>query len=296
VALAGKPNKRCQYLPPVGDDTRMLDLRDQILVGGGYAFERMVLTCSLKASPKDIEDLATAGQNAQTCPYYGSRRAIPQAEVSKLSPWCALRNLILNLQLVALPYNLLLQKTAREALGIDLTNQVVVIDEAHSRHFTWAGLLYSLKVATDLIPTLLSLSSVRLTSNLLLTSLKQVSMYYQKFRNRLSATHALHLKRLVGFLDAFRKIAMEWMTEKTAKSSRQYTEVMTVPDFIHRLGRKVEGINLLEIESYLKRSKVCSTDLIRHLSDSLQIAQKISRYAVSISEGLCTLTRAQYCC
>ncbi|OJA14751.1 hypothetical protein AZE42_03180 [Rhizopogon vesiculosus] len=217
--LEGKQNKRCQYLPPAGDDTRMFVLRDQIL-----------------ASPKDIEDLATAGRNAQACPYYGSRRAIPQAE------------------LITLPYNLLLQKTAREALGIDLTNQVVIIDEAH-----------------NLIPTLLSLSSVRLTSNLLLTSLKQVSVYYQKFRNRLSATHALHLKRLTNFLDAFRKVTMEWMTERSkAKSTRQDTEVMTVSDFIHMLGRKVEGINLLEIETYLKRSK---------------IARKISRYAVSVSEA-----------
>jgi chromosome transmission fidelity protein 1 len=217
--LEGKQNKRCQYLPPVGDDMRMLDLRDQIL-----------------ASPKDIEDLATSGKNMQTCPYYGSRRAIPQAE------------------LITLPYNLLLQKTAREALGIDLTNQVVIIDEAH-----------------NLIPTLLSLSSVRLTSNILSTSLKQVSVYYQKFRNRLSAMHALHLKRLLNFLDAFQRVAMDWMAQKSsAISKRQDTEVMTVPDFIHRLGRNVEGINLLEIESYLKRSK---------------IARKISSYAINVSEG-----------
>lgn len=217
--MEGKQNKRCQYLPPVGDDIRMLDLRDQIL-----------------ASPKDIEDLATTGKTTHTCPYYGSRRAIPQAE------------------LITLPYNLLLQKTAREALGIDLTNQVVIIDEAH-----------------NLIPTLLSLSSVRLTSNILSNSLKQVSVYYQKFRNRLSAMHALHLKRLLNFLDAFQRVAMDWMTQRlSAKSKRQDTEVMTVPDFIHRLGRKVEGINLLEIESYLKRSK---------------IARKISRYAVDVSEG-----------
>lgn len=217
--LEGKQNKRCQYLPPVGDDTRMLDLRDQIL-----------------ASPKDIEDLATAGKNTQTCPYYGSRRAIPQAE------------------LITLPYNLLLQKTAREALGIDLTNQVIIIDEAH-----------------NLIPTLLSLSSVRLTSNILSTSLKQVSVYYQKFRNRLSAMHALHLKRLLNFLDAFQRVAMDWIAQKLSLKSKSHdTEVMNVPDFIHRLGRKVEGINLLEIESYLKRSK---------------IARKISRYAVDVSEG-----------
>lgn len=31
-----------------------------------------------------------------------------------------------------LPYNLLLHKSARESLGIDLTNQIVIVDEAHS--------------------------------------------------------------------------------------------------------------------------------------------------------------------
>ena len=38
-------------------------------------------------------------------------------------------------QMVTLPYNLLLQKNAREALDIDLTNQIVVIDEAHSMSY-----------------------------------------------------------------------------------------------------------------------------------------------------------------
>ena len=33
-----------------------------------------------------------------------------------------------------MPYNLLLHRDARESLGIDLTNQVVVIDEAHSEY------------------------------------------------------------------------------------------------------------------------------------------------------------------
>ena len=37
-------------------------------------------------------------------------------------------------QLVTLPYNLLLHKTSREALGIDLKNHVVIVDEAHSEH------------------------------------------------------------------------------------------------------------------------------------------------------------------
>ncbi|EGO23609.1 hypothetical protein SERLADRAFT_349743 [Serpula lacrymans var. lacrymans S7.9] len=200
-----KADKRCEHLPGAEDELRMLELRDQIL-----------------ATPKDIEDLAAAGRNALTCPYYGSRRAIPQAE------------------LVTLPYNLLLQRPAREALGIDLTDQIVVIDEAH-----------------NLIPTLLALSSTRLTRRTLSTSLHQLSVYFQKFRNRLSAGHVLHLKRLITFLEAVQKHIAEWKSSKDGvQKLSDKVEVMTPQEFVQRLGRKVDGINLLEIETYLRNSKV----------------------------------------
>ncbi|RDB17932.1 ATP-dependent DNA helicase CHL1 [Hypsizygus marmoreus] len=213
--LGEKGDKRCQYLPPMDEATRMLDFRDQIL-----------------ASPKDIEDLATAGRMAQTCPYFGARRAIPQAEV------------------VTLPYNLLLQKSAREALGIDLTDQIVIIDEAH-----------------NLIPTLLSLSTTRLPYATLVISFQQVCTYVSNFRNRLGAGNMLHLKRLVVFLDALRKCVSEWKEARIGKavcqdkgnsrsSENDKVEVMTVAELLERLGRRAAGVNLLEIEAYLKRSKV----------------------------------------
>ncbi|KAJ7729680.1 helicase C-terminal domain-containing protein [Mycena maculata] len=201
--IGEKGDKRCHYLPLISEDTRMLDFRDQIL-----------------ASPKDIEDLASVGRLAHTCPYFGSRRAIPQAE------------------LITLPYNLLLHKTAREALGIDLTDQIVIIDEAH-----------------NLIPTLLSLSTTRLPYLTLSTSYRQVCTYVAKFRNKLSGANMLHLKRLVLFLDALMKYALEWK-EKNAKADKAQTEVMTLADLLERLGRKVASVNLLEIEGYLKSSKI----------------------------------------
>ncbi|KAI5995980.1 helicase C-terminal domain-containing protein [Pisolithus orientalis] len=207
----GKVGKRCQHLPPLEEGTKMLDFRDQIL-----------------AFPKDIEDLAAAGRNADTCPYYGSRKAIPQAE------------------LITLPYNLLLQKSARESLGIDLTNQIVIIDEAH-----------------NLIPTLLSLSSVSVTSTTLAISLQQVETYYNKFRNRFAASHGLHLRRLISYLQAMSKVVEEWTETKQTS-----TEVMSIPDYVQRLGRKVDGINLLEIETYLRKSK---------------ISRKISGYAEAVA-------------
>ncbi|KAJ7644317.1 helicase C-terminal domain-containing protein [Roridomyces roridus] len=197
-------DKRCQYLPPISEETRMFDFRDQIL-----------------ASPKDIEDLASVGRLSNTCPYFGSRRAIPQAE------------------LVTLPYNLLLQRSAREALGIDLTDQIVIIDEAH-----------------NLIPTLLSLSTARLPFSTLSTSFHQVCTYVSKFRNKLSSRNMLLLKRLVLFLEALIKYATTWKEENGKKKDKWQGEVMTVANLLEHLGRKVAGVNLLEIEAYLKSSKI----------------------------------------
>lgn len=50
----------------------------------------------------------------QVCPYYGSRRAVPSADV------------------VLAPYSAVLMPDARESLGIDLQDSVLVFDEAHN--------------------------------------------------------------------------------------------------------------------------------------------------------------------
>jgi len=66
------------------------------------------------ATIPDIEDLFRLGKSLSVCPYYASRTAILGAEI------------------VTLPYPLLLQQSAREALGIKLEGNVVIIDEAHN--------------------------------------------------------------------------------------------------------------------------------------------------------------------
>ena len=47
------------------------------------------------------------------------------------APWHIL-TFCLNFQLVVLPYNILLHKSTREACGIKLKGNVVIIDEAHN--------------------------------------------------------------------------------------------------------------------------------------------------------------------
>lgn len=64
--------------------------------------------------PLDIEDLVHLGDKLGTCPYYGSRSMVSAAD------------------LVVLPYQSLLSKSSRESLGLDLKNNIVIIDEAHN--------------------------------------------------------------------------------------------------------------------------------------------------------------------
>lgn len=136
---------------------------------------------------------------------------------------------------------------------------------------------------TDLISTLLSLSTTRLPIRTLSTARQQLSVYISRFRTRLSTDHALHLTRLMGLLDALQRYAEEWRQGQegsspaqsghldgdrsaderglpkngvSGKTRVQGVEVMTPGELLRRLGRKSEGVNLLEVEAYLRSSRV----------------------------------------
>lgn len=92
-----KSTKKCSFVPK------------EELLSETHQFRDTAL-----ATIPDIEDLHQLGKSLSVCPYYASRSALPGAEI------------------ITLPYPLLLQKGAREALGIKLEGNVVIIDEAHN--------------------------------------------------------------------------------------------------------------------------------------------------------------------
>ncbi|KAK3994417.1 ATP-dependent RNA helicase chl1 [Cladorrhinum sp. PSN332] len=92
-----KSKNKCEFMPNAENLKQTHQFRDTAL-----------------ATVPDIEDMYRIGKEVQVCPYYASRTAIPGAEV------------------ITLPYPLLLQKSARDALGIKLEGNVVIIDEAHN--------------------------------------------------------------------------------------------------------------------------------------------------------------------
>ena len=149
---------------------------------------------------------------------------------------------------MALPYNLLLQKNAREALEIDLKDQIVVIDEAHSG-------LSSCKeevglIMQDLIDTLLSIHSTTLTSPQLGSAVSQLQQYFHRFRNRLKPAHTLWIRQTLTVLQGLVRVCGEIALAKGK------TEILGANALMDRLGGGSDQVNLMELVNYLKESKL----------------------------------------
>lgn len=187
---------RCPYLPSKEDEDVVLDFRDHAL-----------------ASIRDIEDLAAVGSELGICPYYASRPAIGPAEM------------------VTLPYPLLLQPSAREALGIAIKNHIVVIDEAH-----------------NLIDALEGIYSVQITSVQLDKARQCLMVYLQKFRNRLKGTNRSYVTQLVRTIDSLLQFT------RTATGISKAAGVAEPATLLS--GKGADQVNLTKLVRYVTESKL----------------------------------------
>jgi chromosome transmission fidelity protein 1 len=144
------PSKRCPFVPTKKNQALVNDFRDHSL-----------------ASIRDIEDLGSLGRKIGICPYYASRAVIRPSEI------------------VTLPYPLLLQKSARDALGISLKGHVVIIDEAH-----------------NLMDAISGIYGTSITFGQLKKSRAQLMLYLQKFKNRLKGKNRVYVAQVLRFVDS----------------------------------------------------------------------------------------------
>lgn len=90
---------------------------------------------------------------------------------------------------------------------------------------------------------------------MLCTALDQLRAYLERFRTRLTATHALQLHRLVQFLSALQNLINNVKSDRDSLKE-PVSMIMPVTSFTETLGTKVNDINLLDLQSYLRGSKV----------------------------------------
>ena len=136
----------------------------------------------------DIEDLHQLGKSLAVCPYYASRTALPGAEI------------------VTLPYPLLLQKSAREALGIKLEGSVVIIDEAH-----------------NIMDAVANVHAAELKMGDLKRGREMLSVYVKKFGKKLSSVNRVNVARVGRIIQGL----TAWMEEALGSQVRSLKRPQT---------------------------------------------------------------------
>ncbi|GKV27023.1 hypothetical protein SLEP1_g36231 [Rubroshorea leprosula] len=176
----------------------------------------------------DIEDLVQLGKGLGTCPYYGSRSMIPAAD------------------LVVLPYQSLLSKSSRESLGLNLKNNIVIIDEAHNLADSLIG-MYDAKI------TLSQLENVH----------SHIEKYFRRFCNLLGPGNRRYIQTLMVLTRAFLQVLNEkdvnytsacQDSERGGGTKDIFDTSMAINDFLFSLN--IDNINLFKLLQYVKESNI----------------------------------------
>ncbi|XP_045867650.1 ATP-dependent DNA helicase DDX11 isoform X1 [Meles meles] len=187
-----------------------------------YSYEQLqLLRDQVLLGVKDIEQLVALGKEARACPYYGSRFAIPAA------------------QLVVLPYQMLLHAATRRAAGIRLQGQVVLIDEAH-----------------NLIDTITGIHSAEVSGSQLCQAHSQLLQYMERYGKRLKAKNLMYIKQILYLLEKFVTVLGGNIKQNpnTQSLSQTGTELKTINDFLFE--SQIDNINLFKVRRYCERSMI----------------------------------------
>jgi chromosome transmission fidelity protein 1 len=162
----------------------------------------------------DIEDLNKIGRSMKICPYYASRAGIEFAEI------------------LTLPYPLLLQKSARQALGVSIKDNVVIIDEAHNL----------MDAIADTYSCVISLRQME-------TATSQLMLYTQKFRNRLKGKNRMYVAQTIRLLSSISE-SLRSINGQTRESEAVITPAQLLG------GKGVDQIQPQKLIDYLQQSKL----------------------------------------
>ncbi|KKZ66432.1 chromosome transmission fidelity protein 1 [[Emmonsia] crescens] len=217
---------KCPFVPNKENETLVNDFRDHTL-----------------AKVRDIEDIGKIGSKIGVCPYYASRSIIKYSEI------------------VTLPYPLLLQRSAREALNISLKSHVVIIDEAH-----------------NLMDAISNIHSVSVSLTQLQLAIYQLTTYARKYKTRLKGSNRVYVTQMIRLVSSI----SEYL--KTVLERKQPVEGVLRPSDI-MTGKGVDQINPHKLSRYLHESKLARKvdGFIEQLSMESQAADKnVTRLSVPV--------------
>eukprot|EP01138_Halocafeteria_seosinensis_P015253 gb/GECG01015568.1/.p1 GENE.gb/GECG01015568.1/~~gb/GECG01015568.1/.p1 ORF type:complete len:656 (+),score=62.15 gb/GECG01015568.1/:1-1968(+) len=169
------------------------------------------------SQPVDIEDMKGMGASASVCPYYASHKAVPLADV------------------VLVPYNLLLNSSARGSLDVQLDRSIVVIDEAHNLE----SAVYSCYESAIDVLALRALQT-------------HINAYHERYKSRLGGKAS----SLCLQIDSFMCSLIPYLDDLSQQ--QHVTKTLRVSDFIQQA-------NLEHINPWTMVRSMRSTQLSRKL-------------------------------
>ncbi|OLY83698.1 ATP-dependent RNA helicase chl1 [Smittium mucronatum] len=181
----------------------------------------------------DIEELVHLGNEIHTCSYYGARQSLSGADI------------------IFIPYNLLLVKGSRESLSLDLSNSIVIIDEAH-----------------NLIDSICSVHGSSLTWDTNCFALELVKKYFDKYWSRLSGQNVIFIRQLIKLLKSINKFFESkskelkkhgTISQNSTKDNSNFNNnnafSSTSPNkFLNSLN--IDNINIYKLVNFLRQSQL----------------------------------------
>ncbi|KAL5202435.1 hypothetical protein ABZP36_013387 [Zizania latifolia] len=133
--------------------------------------------------------------------------------------------------LVILPYQSILLKSARESLGLNLKNSIVIIDEAH-----------------NLADSLTSMHNSKITSSQLKSILSNLEAYLNRFQSVLGAGNRRYIQTLTVLTRSFLQVLTSNQDGACTMTS------MTINQFLFSLD--IDNINIVKLCQYVKESNI----------------------------------------
>ncbi|XP_039917850.1 ATP-dependent DNA helicase DDX11 isoform X3 [Hirundo rustica] len=141
--------------------------------------------------------------------------------------------------LVVLPYQMLLHEPTRNAAGIKLKDQVVIIDEAH-----------------NLIDTITCIHSAEISGSQLCCAHSQLSQYMERYRKRLKAKNLMYIKQILYLLQQFVAMLGGNVNQNPGCQavSQTGTVLKSINDFLFQ--SQTDNINLFKVQRYCEKSLI----------------------------------------
>ncbi|XP_053800241.1 ATP-dependent DNA helicase DDX11 isoform X4 [Vidua chalybeata] len=142
-------------------------------------------------------------------------------------------------RLVVLPYQMLLHEPTRNAAGIKLKDQVVIIDEAH-----------------NLTDTITCIHSAEVSGSQLCCAHSQLSQYMERYRKHLKAKNLMYIKQILYLLEQFVAMLGGNVNQNPGCQavSQTGTVLKSINDFLFQ--SQIDNINLFKIQRYCEKSLI----------------------------------------